>query len=514
MDRVAEFRHRMSVRFTVTLVSNVARMGLSFIAGLLLAKGLKPAQYGNLSFLLSSFFYVSSLLDMGSSNAFYTFLSQSKRNSRFYIYYASWLALQASGILIVISFFMPRHWIQTLWVDQKLSWILLACIATFLSSPVWRMIECIGEARRETFLVQKTRLGIAVFHFLLIGILYVRHYVTVPVVLLLIILEYVSAAGWFALRFNWKEALKDPGVEKEPTLRSTISEFSVYCKPLVFTCGLSFLAVSFDRWLLQYYGGSVQQGFFSVGQDFSAVSLLAAASALNVFWKETAHFHHENQKEKLQTLFLKSTKVLFFVSAAISCFCISFSKEILSIFLGSSYGGARLSFALLLLFPIHQSLGQLNGTYFLATHQTFKTFMFTSVGLLVGAPLSYFLVASPLARIPGLGLGAIGLSVSQVAVNFLVVNLQGYTICRSQGQRWPFVQQLLTLVILLMLGFLSRTAASGAFSLNAWDYKFPMGIIFGGICYLGGLILLAHKAPSMTGIKIPWSLKTAYEAPS
>ena len=42
-------------RFLATLFVNIGRVGLSFIAGLIIARGLGPAGYGNFNFLLVSF---------------------------------------------------------------------------------------------------------------------------------------------------------------------------------------------------------------------------------------------------------------------------------------------------------------------------------------------------------------------------------------------------------------------------------------------------------------------------
>ena len=77
----------VKVRFLTTLFVNIARVGLSFIGGIIIARSLGPAVYGNYSFLLGSFISITTLLDMGTSSAFYTFLSQRKRGLKFYVYY-------------------------------------------------------------------------------------------------------------------------------------------------------------------------------------------------------------------------------------------------------------------------------------------------------------------------------------------------------------------------------------------------------------------------------------------
>lgn len=79
----------VKARFLTTLFVNIARIGLGFVGGIIIARALGPAGYGNYSFLLGSFASIVALIDMGTSSAFFTFFSQRKRSSKFYLYYFS-----------------------------------------------------------------------------------------------------------------------------------------------------------------------------------------------------------------------------------------------------------------------------------------------------------------------------------------------------------------------------------------------------------------------------------------
>ncbi len=67
---------RISSRFAASLIGNITRLGLSFLSGLIVARGLGPEDFGNFSFLLTSFIAIKQLLNMGTSQAFYTFISK------------------------------------------------------------------------------------------------------------------------------------------------------------------------------------------------------------------------------------------------------------------------------------------------------------------------------------------------------------------------------------------------------------------------------------------------------
>ena len=70
-------------RYIFSAGANVIRAILSFFAGILIAKGLGVEDYGIYSFLIASFGALLSILDLGTSNAFFTFISK-KNQSRYF----------------------------------------------------------------------------------------------------------------------------------------------------------------------------------------------------------------------------------------------------------------------------------------------------------------------------------------------------------------------------------------------------------------------------------------------
>ena len=98
---VKDSRSSIRVRYLTTLTTNLIRIAISFVTGLIIARALGPQDYGNFSFLLGSFTAFATLVDMGSSSAFFTFISLNLRGLKFFIFLkASWqtpLNLMASG---------------------------------------------------------------------------------------------------------------------------------------------------------------------------------------------------------------------------------------------------------------------------------------------------------------------------------------------------------------------------------------------------------------------------------
>ncbi len=76
-------------RLAYSVVFNTARSIIIFATGMVVARGLGPEQYGIFSFLLASFVALISLFDMGSSSAFFSFISKRLRSKQFLLYYFS-----------------------------------------------------------------------------------------------------------------------------------------------------------------------------------------------------------------------------------------------------------------------------------------------------------------------------------------------------------------------------------------------------------------------------------------
>jgi len=160
--------------------------------------------------------------------------------------------------------------------------------------------------------------------------------------------------------------------EPRDSYSSVLNDFVNYCKPLILYCWLGFLYNFADRWLLQKFGGPVQQGFFSIGQQFANISLIAATSIMKVFWKEVAEALTRQQQARAQELYTSISRGLYYASAWLSCLFIPYSGEILEKTVGSNYGGARFCLALMFIYPIHQSLGQVQGTFSLCERSNEK----------------------------------------------------------------------------------------------------------------------------------------------
>lgn len=441
----------IKVRFLTTLLVNITRVGLSLLAGIIIARGLGPAGYGNFNFLLVSFTSIITLLDMGTSSAFYTFLSQKKRSSKFYFYYLLWLGTQFVIALIVIAIIFPDSLRDKIWFGHPKKLIILAFLASFMMTKVWQTATQAGESIRATVIVQLYNIILAGFYLCTILAMVFLHSLTITNLFVIIAFQYLLFTFILAKRLKGNLTATE-----EVKLSNIIKEFKLYCIPLVIYGIVSFAYSFADVWLLQKFGGAVQQGFYSVGLRFSAICLIATTSMLKVFWKEIAEANEQGNKERLYELYTRISRTLCFVSAIGACFLIPFSKEILVLLLGSKYEAGWLCLAIMFLYPIHQSLGQIRGTYLLAMVQTRLYSKLGIIMMMVSIPVTYFVLGSSSGTIPGLGLGSVGLALKMVILNIISVNILGYFICKLSRWKFDFLYQFESIALLLIASFGSK----------------------------------------------------------
>ena len=460
-------------RFAISIFINTLKGLLSFITVLVLARALGPGLYGDFAFLMGSFVAFKALLSLGTSNAFYTFMSQNPRGGKFLAAYGGWQLIQFFLMILFIGFFSPDELIKNIWVDQKRELILLSYVVVFMQMQAWQTMIHIGESTRLTYRVQIMNLVIATIHLLIVFGLWIGDLLSLKILFSIIICEYV-----FALLVALK-LFKVFSLPIEPfNGRKVFQEYLIYCSPLIIYSMVGFAHEFADRWLLQYFGGSKEQGLFEVSYRFCTISLLVATSILNVFWKEFAEAKENEDLRQMQKLYTRVSRFLFAFGAIISGFLIPWSYEIVRIFLGENYMNGAPVLAIMLVFSIYAAMGQINGTLMYAANRTKEQLFIGAVFMAVGVPVSYFLQAPQDAMIPGLNLGALGMAIKRVLLNLILVNIVAWWINRSYGWKFDWIYQLINLAGTLLLGWIAQMVAVALISPVSTGLFFSIGTAF------------------------------------
>ena len=213
-------------------------------------------------------------------------------------------------------------------------------------------------------------------------------------------------------------------------------DFYRYCHPIAVYTAAGAAVNYLDRWMLQIFGGSVQQGFFGLSSQIGAICLIFTSAMTPLVMREFSMNHESGDSEKTARLFKRQIPMLYAVSAYFAAFVSIEAGRASLIFGGERFAEASAAVMIMALYPAHQTCGQLSGSYFLAAG---KTALYRNIGvavLLLGLPASYLAVAPP--SMMGFGGGALGLALKTVILNIISVNILIYFICRMIKMRFVY----------------------------------------------------------------------------
>ena len=84
-----EFQNNILNRSIFSFIAIGLRSAFTLTIGIVLARALGPEEYGTFIFLVTSLTVLSSLIDFGSTSAFFTFISKKERGQYFiFIFFA------------------------------------------------------------------------------------------------------------------------------------------------------------------------------------------------------------------------------------------------------------------------------------------------------------------------------------------------------------------------------------------------------------------------------------------
>jgi O-antigen/teichoic acid export membrane protein len=443
---------RVTSRIAVSFIANLTRAAVSFLTGLIIARFLGPAGYGDLNYLLASTLSISTLFECCTSTAFFTGIARRHRSGRYFKIYGAWHATQVLLPMVMLWLAAPNALMRTMWPDQDRERVMLAFAASFLVNQTWGLLSQLAESRRKTFLAQTATISQVLGHLVAVVVISALGLLSINHILILLIVEYIVLTivlAPYLLRLSLD-------IELDEQWRTIVHEFITYCRPLVLVSALG-VAYSFaDRWMLQRFGGSIEQGIFSVAQQFSVIGLMLTSSLVRVFWKEIAEARERNDRERIDRLYRKVTRTLYFAVCWLCCLFIPYTYEVLIWTLGARFAGGWICLLLMFIYPVHQALSQVQATVFFASGDTR---VYSRIGIMtvfISVPVAYLLLAPRTGGLPGLGLGSNGLALKLVLMQWLSVSLQSKAIANRHSGHTDYAFEIGTLGTLFAGAWLCR----------------------------------------------------------
>jgi len=411
-------------RYLYKLFSNFINFLFSLISQSIIPRGLGPEAYGSFSFLTNFFTQMTGFMDAGTSTYFYTRLSRRPKDQGLVSFYFIFAGVIFALIALFVAITVTAAIYPVLWPNQGIPFIYLAFGLGFLmwfAQVINSMTDAYGLTvpaeilkTLQRFVAVLILLGLFVTHRLDLKNFFFYNYVIWLIFAVLLIGLIVKSGNLI------KERLKIFAGE----IKGYARELWRYSHPLFAYSLVVLVGGIFDRWLLQVYGGSVQQGFYSLSYQIGIICFLFTGAMTPLFMRELSIAHENKDLDKMKRMFRRYMPILYAITAYFSCFIAVEADKVVYIFGGNRFNGAIIAVAIMAFYPIHQTFGQLSSSVFYATAQTK---LYRNIGIIIilaGLPVTYFLIA-PSERM-GINAGAAGLAAKMVALNIIGVNVQLY----------------------------------------------------------------------------------------
>jgi O-antigen/teichoic acid export membrane protein len=478
-------------RYAFKLLANVSGIIIGLISFCIVPRALGPKHFGDYSFLTNVYTQVINFLDMRASTCLYIKLSQNKEDRNIIPFYSLF------GILIIIILLIST-WIITsnqsmmnnLLPDQERLFVYMAVVLTMIMF-IQEQLSKIMDSYGLTVFCEKNRLYMRVANLLLIVVYFYFLTLNLKIYFLLNIISWILFILIILYYLKKINVVFSP-VKDSLVIKEYAKVFSHYCAPLVAYMIIGFLSDYFDRWILQKYGGSIQQGYYAFAFNISNISMIAVSSIFILFTRELSVSFGKNDIRSLAKLFDAYVPSLYLFVTYLSCFFFFQADNIIHMFGGESYKSASFALKILSIYPLVSTYSMMSGSIIYATE---RTVIFRNLSLIL-APLGALTSIILISPIVGMNLGAAGLGIKNLSVEFISVVVILFINARYLNVSFKkyFYQIIYIPVIFLFIALVS----SGILRLFGFmNYGILLSILIFGTIYSVMSVSVVYCYPSL-----------------
>ncbi len=486
-------------RYFFKLSTNFIGLLISIVTAGIIPRALGVRNYGNFNFATSIVNEILNFFDLRTSTCFYTRLSQRQKENSLLIFYSYYSIAIILLLILTITVINMTPLKMLIFANLSISIIYYALIYTILSWSL-NILVYIMDANGATVPLERMRIINKIISAVIILILYfyklldltTYFYYSYGILLLLIIPIFI----YIRRRIGYNLKIY-PFLKKDIT-SSYIKEFYSYSSPLAIYAIFSLISAAFDRWILQIYAGSYQQGLYSFSFTLTNFCFIFITALIPLFTRELSIAASTNNIMEMATLFRRYVPMLYAIMAFFCCFIFVEIDNVIKLFGGNEYLNAKLSMSILAFYPLVSTYSNLSGSVIYATGRTkifFKlTLIFTPIGML----LTYFLISN---NNFGLNIGALGLAIKNISLE--LVSVVTILFINSRFLKISFVKylshMLLSILPFILFAYFSHYLIFGLFhTSNTIIVFFFSGIIYSILSlisiFLFPVIFGLHKA--------------------
>jgi O-antigen/teichoic acid export membrane protein len=479
------------------IITNLIRVPISFLLQSIFPRLLGPIQYGNFEFLNDGFTKIVTFLESGNTFAFYTRLSSNKNDYKLIKFYRILVCFTILILFLILFLICVFKFNVFLWPDQSLLSLIMICIfvaLVYVSNILIRVLDSFSLTTNiEKFRIVHIILTLLIFTYFY----YSNNSITINYFIFLqIIIQLILICGsLYIIYTNNKHAIFINNNLTKLNTKYYFQYFYNYSSPLFIFSVFALIFGFGDRWLLQKFGGSIQQAYFSLAQKTGSFIFIFTSAIIPLYIRENSKFYFNKEYFKMSQIYIKNVKLFMFLTIILAVI-VSFNSDlILYLIGGSAFKDANNLFILMSFYPVHQTLGQINGALFYSTNRT-KTY--TLVGLFslpIGFILSYFLLAPT--KYFGLDLGSVGLAIQMLTIQFCNQNILLFFNCKYFNI--SFAKMLINQIFIILLFIIIGILISKLLHFMSINNRLNFLFIFTIILFLLSIILLIIS-PKIIGL--------------
>lgn len=403
-------------RFAFKLLGNAVGLAVSFVLAATIPRGLGVEQYGNYTFLVALLTQVLLFVELRASYFMFTSLSQRPEDRDLQAMYGYCLLAVAALFAVVVGTLAIPRIAETVFVHQETRYVFLVAgvvLLAWLNGIQGQIMDATGETIwfEKAQMLLKVAVSVAIIALAQAGALSLDSY---------ILFQYVTQ-GAFALALGAHLVRKCGYTLKRSVplayVRRFAGELWRYCAPLVLYIAIGMVAQFVDRWLLQYYGGSRQQGLYSFSVTLSGVCVVVAGTLYPLVQREVSVLAYRNDAAAMAATFERYLPIVYGVTSYLAAFIFAMADEIVLLLGGAAYANAGGILRVGALFPMIQAYSNYHSIYFYATGRTRVYLALSLATTPVGIACAYLFTSRGNGF--GLGLGGLGLVYKDLLVGLV-----------------------------------------------------------------------------------------------
>lgn len=480
-------------RYFYKISSNVVAILSGICMSAIVPRALGVNRFGDFSFANNVITQILTFLDMRTSTCFYVKLSQRREEAKIITFYSIYTAIIFLILIALISLLTIPSYQQLLFenIDSRIIWFSLCLVSV---KWVVEILIKVADAQGVTQTIETIKM---VMYLLGVGALVVLFYFDV-VSIDVFYVHQIATFGLLVFLIFYSLTRKNVDIPLKLSMDSTDlkrygKEFFIYSFPLAFYLTTTLITEIFDRYILQYYGGSYQQGLYSFSFSMATMMILFVTAMVPLFTRELSIAFVENNTELASKLYRKYVPVLYVVVAYFCCFLFVNASDVLLIFGGKEYKEALEPLRILLLYPLVSTYSNLNGSVVYARS---GNMLFRNLAMVlhpIGMGMSYLLISNDL-----MNLGAVGLSIKVFSIELISVIIITVYISRYLKMTLYkyFLHMIFSPAILLSMAFLVQNLLSHFWIVDGGNL---LAFLSSGILYTLFFLMIIWFFPAFIG---------------